>query len=152
MAVTGNEPVSTGNLKSVIESMMGGGAGSIADLIYPVGSIFLSTSDTSPQAMFGGTWRRIQDRFLLCAGAQHSAGETGGEERHVLTESEMPSHSHTVSAYRNGSNWNERGNRISAGNPEYSSSVSASTSSAGGGSAHNNMPPYLAVYAWERVA
>lgn len=102
--------------------------------------------------MFGGTWQRIQDRFLLCAGASHNAGEAGGEERHVLTESEMPSHSHTVSAYRNGSGWNERGNRISAGNPEYSLSASASTSSAGGGSAHNNMPPYLAVYAWERVA
>lgn len=47
----------------------------IADLIYPVGAIYLSVSDISPETLFGGTWERIQDRFLLTAGTD-SAGDT----------------------------------------------------------------------------
>ena len=94
MAVTADTPVSAGNLKAVVEKLMGGGSGSIADVLYPVGSIYLSTSSTSPQTLFGGTWQRIQDRFLLCAGSTYAAGKTGGEAEHTLTVNEMPSHTH----------------------------------------------------------
>lgn len=62
---------------------------------YPVGSIYVSTSGTSPATLFGGTWEQIQGRFLLGASSSHSAGSTGGEETHKLTTAEMPSHSHT---------------------------------------------------------
>ena len=58
--------------------------------IYPVGSVYMSTNNTSPQTLFGGTWERIEDRFLLSAGTNHAVGSTGGSENATLV-----SHSHT---------------------------------------------------------
>ena len=39
----------------------------LADVFYPVGSIYISAASTSPADMFGGTWEKIKDRFLLGA-------------------------------------------------------------------------------------
>lgn len=44
---------------------------------YPVGSIYQSTSYTSPAALFGGTWQEIaQNRVLMGASSAHAAGTT----------------------------------------------------------------------------
>lgn len=44
---------------------------------YPVGSIYQSTSYTSPAALFGGTWQEIAfNRVLMGAGSAHAAGTT----------------------------------------------------------------------------
>ena len=64
--------------------------------LYPVGSIYMSVSDTSPASLFGGTWESIGGRFLLGADSAYSAGSTGGEAAHKLTTSEMPSHTHDM--------------------------------------------------------
>ena len=64
------------------------------ELIYPVGSLYLSAVDTDPGVLFGGTWERIRDRFLLAAGTAYGAGTTGGEAAHALTENELPAHAH----------------------------------------------------------
>lgn len=122
------------------------GADSSALSAYPVGSIYLSVSGASPSTLFGGTWERIQDRFLLCAGTAYAAGSTGGEAKHTLTVDEMPSHRHTVKTY---SSSGQTGGCQPSG---YGSSGSVNTGYSGGGAAHNNMPPYLAVYVWKRTA
>lgn len=67
----------------------------IADLIYPVGSIYMNVNSTSPATLFGGTWEQLKDRFLLGAGDSYAAGDTGGSASHTLTTDEMPSHNHT---------------------------------------------------------
>lgn len=52
-------------------------AGGTAPDPYPVGSIYQSTSYTSPAALFGGTWQEIaQDRVLMGASYAHAAGTT----------------------------------------------------------------------------
>ena len=122
----------------------------MADCVYPVGAVYLSASATSPQELFGGTWERIQDRFLLCAGSAYAAGSTGGEARHTLTVDEMPEHVHSVSAKETGHN---TASRIQCTEDSASSyGITQDTGPAGQGQAHNNMPPYIAVYAWKRVA
>jgi microcystin-dependent protein len=126
--------------------------------VYPVGSIYTSVNSTSPASLFGGTWEQLKDRFLLGAGSSYSNGATGGEKNHTLTVNEMPAHIHGL-AFRGGaiadggnSPFNE-GNVFGQGGKhnfnEYSGDVVAST---GGSQPHNNMPPYLAVYMWKRVA
>ena len=65
----------------------------LIDLIYPVGSVYMSFNSTSPTTLFGGEWEQIVDKFLWCT---NSSGETGGEATHTLTVDEMPSHRHTV--------------------------------------------------------
>ena len=134
------------------------GGKSLLDMVYPVGSIYLSVSGTDPQTLFGGTWARLEDVFLLAAGAKHAAGSTGGEESHILTEPEIAPHKHAM-AYGPESSASSTGFSYgiaagsatnSAGGRGYESNLG--TFSAGGGQPHNNMPPYLAVYTWKRTA
>lgn len=129
-------------------------AANILNKVYPVGSIYLSVSSTDPKTLFGGTWQRIQDRFLLAAGSTYAAGATGGEATHTLTTNEMPAHDHSVK-FGGG----DADSTIVAGRAYvqstkwwWSDASDAITQKAGGGAAHNNMPPYLAVYIWKRTA
>lgn len=119
---------------------------------YPVGSIYLSTSSATPGSLFGGTWEQIKDVFLLAASTTYHAGLTGGEATHTLTIEEMPAHAHDLRDL--GINW-------SSGNYQYLAQYSnegspkgraLTTYNTGGGKSHNNMPPYLAVYMWKRIA
>ena len=130
----------------------------IANIIYPVGSIYMSVNSTSPATLFGGTWEQLKDKFLLGAGDTYSAGTTGGEAEHTLTVNEMPEHRHE------GLYWNGDTNlpiSLNAGSYSkgyklnFSSTADANkicTANAGGSQPHNNMPPYLAVYMWKRTA
>lgn len=117
---------------------------------YPVGAIYLSVIDVNPAALFGGTWERICGRFLLGADSTYAAGSTGGEAAHTLTIDEMPKHNHEID------NLNASGNAtpfmtVQAQDKKgYGGNVQ--TMYAGGGKAHNNMPPFLAVYMWKRTA
>ena len=67
----------------------------LLNLVYPVGSIYLSSKNTNPGTLFGGTWVQIKDRFILAAGDSYSNGATGGAATVTLTVSNMPSHSHS---------------------------------------------------------
>ena len=134
------------------------GGKSLLDMVYPVGSIYLSVSGTDPQTLFGGTWARLEDVFLLAAGAKHAAGSTGGEESHILTETEIAPHKHAM-AYGPESSASSTGFSygIAAGSATNSAggrgyAANLGTFGAGGGQPHNNMPPYLAVYTWKRTA
>ena len=117
---------------------------------YPVGAIYLSVTDVNPASLFGGTWERIGGRFLLGADDTYAAGSTGGEAAHQLTTSEMPSHNHTLD------NYDTTGGTTSSmtvqANDKKGYSGNVNTLYAGGNKAHDNMPPYLAVYMWKRTA
>lgn len=148
---------------------------------FPVGSIYMSVNSTNPSTYFGGTWVEIQGRFLLGRSSSYTAGSQGGEASHKLTASEMPSHSHSlsinttsltgslksviyktytasgiVSQSKDTPNKNCGTSANSFGGATYSINAShnhsGSIGSAGGNAAHNNMPPYLAVYIWKRTA
>lgn len=132
--------------------------------IYPVGSIYVSVSSTSPASLFGGSWEQIQDRFLLAAGSTYGAGTTGGEAAHTLTTNEMPSHAHLDNEWllRSYNAYTGPGVRTTQLKNEYNifaaihlgktADNQSYTSSVGGNGAHNNMPPYISVYMWKRVA
>ena len=139
----------------------------IFDLIYPVGSFYISSKSTNPAILFGGTWEQIQGRFLLGRSSSYPVGSMGGEATHTLTESEMPSHNGHLSSGISGGAPYEKGNykgflnsdimtpysdigrgwNVYAGNEMHPASEAV-----GGGQAHNNMPPYLSVYIWKRTA
>ena len=76
----------------------------ILNLVYPVGSIYMSVNSTSPATLFGGTWTQIKDTFLLAAGTNHAAASTGGAETVTLQTANLPSHNHSVGAHAHGLN------------------------------------------------
>ena len=125
----------------------------ILEVVYPVGAIYLSVNNTNPSTLFGfGTWERIEDRFLLGASSTYVAGTTGGEVSHILTIDEMPSHSHTFLRHQFDRNDSDNGTDVYGANNKTLPQVNATTDAAGGSQAHNNMPPYLVVYMWKRMA
>ena len=120
----------------------------MVNLIYPVGSIYMSVNSTSPATLFGGTWEKIEDTFLLASGDTYTAGNTGGEATHTLTIDEIPSHRHEASTLARYA-ITGAANALAGYDP---STAHQTTSYVGGGQAHNNMPPYLTVYMWKRTA
>ena len=167
ITVNGKEPDANGNVE--VSTL---GVSSIVNIIYPVGSLYWSKNPTNPATLFGGTWTQIKDKFILAAGDSYAVGATGGEANHTLTVAEMPSHNHSGSTNSTGSHThvvkftNESsgygdsrygGDASDQSNSKNTSSAGShshtvSIGYAGGGQAHNNMPPYVTYYCWERTA
>lgn len=143
----------------------------LSEVFYPVGAIFQSTSSTSPASMYGGSWEKIEGRFLLGTSSRYSVSSTGGEAEHTLITEEMPKHRHRPASSMNGYlNLADNGNlyiiydssQLSGtmrvfgnGYTGYNggnSDESDGSDGEGYGDPHNNMPPYYSVYIWRRVA
>lgn len=129
---------------------------SVADVVYPVGSIYMSVNATSPATLFGGTWEQIKDTFLLSAGDTYTAGDTGGEAEHTLVRAELPNEKLGI---MNGDYYNRDQTKYSSGsnrggiwNDTNRAGCQYWTEPMGNGQPHNNMPPFLAVYVWKRTA
>lgn len=139
----------------------------IFDIIYPVGSIVQYTdASIDPNTLLGGTWERIQGRFLFAADSSHTIGSEGGSETQTLTISNLPRHMHYVIRMANGTTSPDYLHTVARTDREHSQwsdchyqlygvdqEANAGRSSyAGDGTAHNNMPPYLAICIWKRTA
>ena len=149
---------------------------SVFDMVYPIGSIYISTNSTNPSLLFGGTWVRFAKGRTL-VGVDDVVGDpdlttvlkTGGEYFHTLVINEMPSHSHIP--YFNTS-WGSRveyppigdsyiGPQEKGVNIAYNGTSTGTyvdpqygilyNEKSGGGQSHNNMPPYITVYMWQRI-
>ena len=117
----------------------------VIDIIYPVGSIYMSVNEANPETFFGGTWEQIEDKFLLAAGVDHAAGETGGAESYALS---VDAHKHTINAQTN----------VKFVDGAYTSGsldipITGTSNAAGAiNKTIPTMPPYLAVFVWIRTA
>ena len=121
----------------------------ILQTAFSVGSLYFNATNASnPASILGfGTWQTFgAGRMLLSVGGSHAIGEVGGEETHVLTIAEMPAHHHSFSQVQ-AMNWMDH-----QGGSGVEPFADANTADTGGGAAHNNMPPYISVYIWQRVA
>ncbi len=124
---------------------------------YPVGTIYICGIDFEPAEVFGGSWEEITEKFLLCGGTTYVPTNTvsgalasGGAATVTLTTSLIPSHIHHIPGTSTASS-------VSGYNPEPISFKNSyvgdfTTSSVGGGGAHNNMPPYIVKCVWRRIA
>lgn len=117
---------------------------------FPVGFIYMSVEETSPAELFGGIWEQIKDTFLLACGDTYNNGDVGGEAEHTLIIDEIPAHSHNFTRNRLFFSEEAGQNAIGYGNNS-GTAIIATTQNSGGNKAHNNMPPYLAVYVWKKI-
>lgn len=149
-----NTPYHTGNKPSMLA------------VVYPVGSVYMNVTDsTNPGVIFGfGEWQALAPgRMLIGVGSGTDArnevkaftvGASGGEYNHALTISEIPEHVHSMpqgSVAPSGTT----GPTYASGDDVTQSTIGTNvpdTGKAGGNAAHNNLPPYLAVFMWKRTA
>lgn len=97
MPANGTEAATLSQIKEYVEYAIANQTPPTTDIdidkIYPVGSIYMSMSLTSPSSLFGGTWQRIQSRYLMASDSTYTAGETGGNNNAIVV-----SHSHSASS------------------------------------------------------
>jgi microcystin-dependent protein len=96
----------------------------------------------------GGGNRDVNDKTLTA----RTVGDVGGEELHVLTIAEMPSHNHNNEGYQylltaNGQ-WTAKFGDDSQNEPNLAHMAPLVAS--GGGQAHNNMQPFVVLKYCER--
>ena len=139
---------------------------------YPIGSIYISMNNTNPGTTFGfGTWTQIQDRFLLAAGSTYTGGSTGGAATVALSKTQVPNvngnihlHAQTIatdvhnvtgcfsSLHTNEDSYVTGSDGVAIIKTGANSIGVINFDNGGTGAAHNNMPPYLTVYIWQRTS
>ena len=121
--------------------------------IYKVGDYFITHNAESPASRFGGTWELLKDRFLIGAGGDYEILSTGGEKEHTLSVDELPEHNHQINDKGSGTDrdWGNEYFNL-PGSYKESARTKWVTSNVGSGKAHNNMPPYKAVYIWVKIS
>lgn len=125
--------------------------------IYPIGSVYISLTETNPGTYLKGTWEQFgQGRTLIGVGTgddgtntqEFEFNTTGGEYKHKLVIDEIPSHAHKyyspiIQDVSPSSNTSTYGN--------YNKDYKIDSDSVGGDGYHNNVQPYITVYFWKRV-
>lgn len=134
----------------------------IRNTFFPVGAIYQSYAATSPASLFGGTWTKIVDRFLVGAGQGYTAGAAGGAVTVALQKTNLPAIQ--VTPVRSGDRFMSVDDQAALKGPDGWITPSSSgtvpiywgtnwgTAILGDGTAHENRPPYFAVYIWRRTA
>lgn len=153
---------SEGNLvvKSITAEEGGVSQSAILNYVYPVGSIYMSVTDTNPNIVFGGTWEQIKDKFILSCGDTYANGATGGAATHVHGLSNgyaLINPSANVAAIygkiKTVSNWTDNfKSTISGKATSFSGDNTRGIALAGNSNSASTLPPYIAVYVWKRTA
>lgn len=138
------------------------GQNNLIDLIYPVGSVYLTINDINPSLIFGGTWEKIEDKFLIGAGSKEVTSQ-GGAEVVYLSKDNIPEHHHLLATQKHTGNYtvpqwalafNSDSYKVMSTEEDYSqtdfSCGVTGTSINTFGAPFSIMPPYLAVYIWVR--
>lgn len=144
--------------------------------VFPVGAIYITTTNTNPGTFLGGTWEPFAEgRVLIGVGTGNdgstsmsfTAESTGGEYRHKLVNRELPRQEGNVQwhgAEQGTCMWNSSGVFSGSSNigNRYQAAKAASTganskmslyfNNGGQDSSHNNIQPYIATYIWRRVS
>jgi hypothetical protein len=142
-------------------------------LIPPVGFIYISVSSANPSTIYPGTTWVAWGSGRVPVGVNtsdtefNSVEKTGGEKTHTLTVTEMPSHNHLINDpghyHKFYDRWSDgapskvndtlrMANINDMGTNTTSSKTGITIQSAGSGSAHNNLQPYITCYMWKRTA
>lgn len=151
----------------------------IMELVYPVGSIYINTTDVNPATLFGvGVWERFSEgKVLLGSSMANPLGSTGGVSSYRISMDQMPSHTHSITMSESGGHthktrfMNDDYNGSGGGGTGLSKDGASSyiehtdhilsagqhthtitIGNTGGSRSVDNMPPYVSVSIWKRVS
>lgn len=127
-------------------------------MMHPKGALFSSDDPTSPAELYGGTWERIEGKFIMGASDTYPAGSTGGSATHRQTAKEVASHAHDIGTNVSGTlmtvpQWKFYITSVSqATDPNGYKCYGMATNTTGDGEPMNILNPYYSAYIWRRVA
>lgn len=145
-----------------------GGGKLLSDIIYPIGSIYISTVSTNPSEYFGGVWDAFATGRTL-VGIDTSQTEfntilkTGGSKYLQTHTHTQVAHYHVIAgsfggptnfpAYSalSGSSGQDTGNSASTRWAPATLTAQPAINSSGSGNSQN-LQPYIVVYMWKRTA
>lgn len=124
---------------------------------YPVGSLYLSTVNTDPSTIFGGTWVRFGLGKALVgmktvSDPEYALGVEGGYDRMTLTTDNLPPHTHNTTMTIHENRSSSSGSNIEGTNGPSISSKTITSSSVGSGHSFDNRMPYITIAIWKRTA
>ena len=133
------------------------------DLVYPIGSIYISVNNVNPNKYFGGTWVAFAAGRTLVGIGSYTDGSGNantfntveysfGEYKHKLTVTEMPSHNHVFNYYNQGTGGGANGLPYNIQNTAFVGQDKAGMQNTGGNGSHNTCQPSITVYMWKRTA
>lgn len=120
--------------------------------------IWASNDPTSPASFIGGTWERVEGKFIMGASDTYPAGSTGGSATHSQTASEVARHNHNIGTNQEGTEltvpqWKSYITSVSqVSDPEGYKCYGMSTFDTGDGAPMDILNPYYSAYIWRRVA
>ncbi len=126
---------------------------------HPVGSIYQTISPENPSVTFGGgTWERIEGRFIMGASDAYPAGSTGGSATHTQTPNEVAPHSHDIGTNEAGTlmtvpQWKFYITSVAqVSDPNGYKCYGMTTHATGDGAPMDILNPYYSAYTWLRTA
>jgi len=112
---------------------------------FPVGYVYMSSNNTSPANIYGGTWSPISGgRYMRAAGAWGNGGSN------TITVDQMPAHSHDLYGWNNAEFASESSNHGEYITRLQGTDYARNTGVTGGGKPF--YPTYQNVWAWYRTA
>ena len=123
----------------------------LLDIIYPINSIYITNSTTSPASTIGGTWASVTG--AICGSTSNNAKNYGSDDC-TLSTSQIPSHTHYFRGFWTvgGVNGSETPRQCVAWTNEYDGTSAAYTHYTGGGSSHSSVQYSYGCYVWKRTA
>lgn len=146
-------PVSASNLNKLENAME-----AIYNMIYPVGSIYMSVNSANPSTLFGGTWvawgsGKVPVGVDSNDSLFDTVEKTGGSKTKTLNQNNLPVGTEVLELRTNG----QYSNGMWKPNTEDSYSSTpleniAGHSSSDYGQPFSIMQPYITCYMWKRVS
>lgn len=158
------------NFEDVQDSSLPEGAVYVDSNIYPIGSVYTSTRNVSPQTFFGGSWTQLTGDAYFKIVTSSAGNYAGTSSEHKIPVESMPAHGHSISSsgahYHNSTGRKGSGTSTDSIFESYDSAGSTrsvrvplsgtngahthTANNTGGGEAY--YPYYYGVYAWVRTA
>jgi len=136
------------------------GSESLIDFFYPIGTVYQSSDvNFDPNTKWGGTWVKVEGRFLFGSDSTRSVGSTGGSDSVTLGLSNIPDHTHQYSDVYHDTVTESIYNSVMDSSRAYAKAntiVSSNTTSnlnrTGDVQSFGILPPYMVVNVWNRTA
>ncbi len=128
---------------------------------YPVGSYYWSSRDTSPDTLFGGSWERVKDRFILACGDETQADVLGGKSQLKLSAAIGATHNDifsigyiatTPNGYQSSreASYVLSGNEVGSSHKFWNHSVPVTEHDSAEWE-FDSRPPFITAYCWKRI-